>query len=145
MDPEGKAHICICSSTEGGHGRFGQPGAIGTTLQMYGIANCDTVRKARAFLSERKVSCGFHDFGMSGVPSASLDRWIDALGWEALLNRKGTTWRKLGEHQRAALRDASGAKALIEQHASMIRRPVMEWADGDVTVGFDPASWAERV
>lgn len=112
---------------------------------MYGIAKCETVRKARAYLSEREVSCGFHDFGKSGVPPASLDRWIDALGWEALLNRKGTTWRKLDEHRRAAVRDAGSAMALMQQHASVIRRPVMEWDDGDVTVGFDPASWAERV
>jgi arsenate reductase-like glutaredoxin family protein len=79
------------------------------------------------------------------VPTGPFDRWLAALGWEALLNRKGTTWRKLDEPQRAAVLDAAGARHLMLQHASVIKRPVVEWADGRITVGFDAEAWAARL
>ena len=73
-----------------------------------------------------------------------LARWVSALGWQALLNRKGTAWRNLDVAQRAAVGDAGSATALMLQHASVIRRPVVEWADGRITVGFDARTWSER-
>ena len=99
---------------------------------LYGIPNCDTVKKARAWLTEH------------GVPDKALDVWLEAVGWEVLVNRKGTTWRKLEETERAAVCDAASAKALILAQASVIKRPVVEWGDGVVTVGFDAVGWAER-
>ena len=72
-------------------------------VTVYGIANCDTVKKARAWLSERGIDCVFHDYKKLGVPLAPLERWMHAVGWEPLLNRKGTTWRKLDAQQQAAV------------------------------------------
>ena len=112
---------------------------------LYGIPNCDTDKKARAWLTEHGVSHTFHDFKKQGVPEAALDRWLAAAGHEKLVNRKGTTWRGLDETTRAAVVDNASARALLLQHASVIKRPVLEWADGSVTVGFDAAAWSSRV
>jgi arsenate reductase len=112
---------------------------------LYGIPNCDTVKKARTWLNEHGVDYTFHDFKKQGVPSPELDGWLKAVGWETLVNRKGTTWRKLEEAERAAVVDAASAKALIEAHASVVKRPVVEWADGAVTVGFDASGWNQRL
>lgn len=115
------------------------------TIRLYGITNCDTVKKARALLQERQVPHGFIDFKKQGVPPGPLDRWIAALGWEPLLNRQGNTWRGLDESLRAAVDDAQSARRLMLQHPSVIKRPVVEWPDGSVTVGFKPADWAARI
>jgi len=110
-----------------------------TTLPvLHGIANCDTVKRARAWLEDRGFEHRFHDFKKDGVPTAALDRWIAAAGWEALLNRQGTTWRKLDEASKAAVVDAASAGAVMLAHSSLIRRPVVEWSNGDVTIGFSP-------
>ena len=113
-------------------------------ITVYGIPNCDTVKKARVWLTERGVGHRFHDFKKQGVPEPELDRWLAAAGWETLVNRKGTTWRGLDEATRAAVADNASAKALLLQHASVIKRPVVEWADGAITVGFDAADWSSR-
>ncbi len=113
-------------------------------ITLYGIPNCDTVKKARAWLTEQGVAHTFHDFKKQGVPPGHLDRWIAAAGWQKLLNRQGTTWRKLAPEVQASAADAAGARALMLEQASVIKRPVVEWADGAVTVGFDPAEWAGR-
>lgn len=112
---------------------------------LYGIPNCDTVKKARTWLSEHGVSHAFHDFKKQGVPEAALDRWLAAAGHEKLVNRKGTTWRGLAEATRAAVVDNASARALLLEHASAIKRPVVEWPDGSVTVGFDAGDWAPRL
>lgn len=78
------------------------------------------------------------------MPSAPLNAWIKALGWEALVNRKGVTWRKLDAKRQAAVTDAASARALMLELPSVIRRPVVEWSDGSVTVGFDAADWKSR-
>jgi arsenate reductase len=114
-------------------------------ITLYGIPNCDTVKKARAWLTERSTEHKFHDFKKQGVPAGELDGWLDAVGWETLLNRKGTTWRKLEEAERAAVVDAAGARALMLAQASVIKRPVVRWADGAVTTGFDAEAWSSRV
>lgn len=110
---------------------------------IYGIPNCDTVRKARAWLTAQGVKHQFHDFKKQGVPEAALDHWLKAVGWESLLNRKGTTWRKLDEATREAAEDEAGARALMLAQPSVIRRPVVAWPDG-ITVGFDAAAWQRR-
>lgn len=112
-------------------------------LTLYGIPNCDTVKKARAFLAERGVDHRFHDYKKQGVPAESLDRWLAALGWEALLNRRGTTWRQLDPARQAAVHDAASAKALMLDVPSVIRRPVVAQGD-ELHVGFDAADWARR-
>jgi arsenate reductase len=113
-------------------------------ITLHGIPNCDTVKRARAWLAAQGVAYDFHDFKKAGVPAA-LAQWIDALGWERLLNRAGTTWRKLEEAQRAAVTDAARAAALMREMPSVIKRPVMQWADGSLSVGFDAADWAQRL
>ena len=106
-------------------------------MKLYGIPNCDTVKRARAWLAGQGVVYEFHDFKKAGVPEARLDAWLAAVGWETLLNRKGTMWRKLSDVERAAVTDRGTARALMLAHASIIKRPVVEWADGQVTVGFE--------
>jgi Spx/MgsR family transcriptional regulator len=111
---------------------------------LYGIPNCDTVRKARAWLAAQGVEHAFHDFKKQGVPAGHLDRWMQAAGWEKLLNRQGTTWRKLDPAVQSQAGDAPGARSLMLEQPSVIKRPVVEWPDGAVTVGFDAAGWALR-
>jgi arsenate reductase len=114
------------------------------SITLYGIPNCDTVKKARAWLGERGHAHHFHDFRKAGVPEDRLDAWLQALGWEKLLNRKGTSWRQLDEAMRAGVVDASGARRVMLLAPSTIKRPVVEWADGAISVGFAPADWAHR-
>lgn len=110
------------------------------TITVYGIANCATVRKARAWLAERGIEAEFHDFKRAGLPPAALDQWLDEFGWESLLNRRGTTWRRLDEAQRQAVRDRPSARALLLAQTSLLRRPLIDW-NGRLTLGFDPAQW----
>jgi Spx/MgsR family transcriptional regulator len=114
------------------------------TPTLYGIPNCDTVKKARAWLAEHGVAHDFHDFKKAGVPAGRLQAWLDRAGWERLLNRQGSTWRKLDDATRAAVHDAASAAALMQAQPSVIKRPVVEWGDGGLTVGFDPAEFARR-
>ncbi len=114
------------------------------TIKLYGIPNCDTVKKARAWLADNSRDVQFVDFKKGGVPSARLDAWLASVGWETLLNRKGTTWRKLGDDVREAVVDSASARNLMLEQPSVIKRPVVEWADGRTTVGFDVAAWAKR-
>jgi Spx/MgsR family transcriptional regulator len=113
-------------------------------ITLYGITNCDTVKKARAWLAGQGVAYQFHDFKKAGVPPDRLEAWMREAGWEKLLNRQGTTWRKLDPALQARAGDAEGARALMLAHPSAIKRPVVEWDDGAVTVGFDPAGWSLR-
>lgn len=107
---------------------------------LYGIRNCDTVKKARAWLDTAGVAHSFHDYKTAGVDPARLAGWVDRLGWEALLNRAGTTFRKLPEADKTGL-DADKAMALMIAQPSMIRRPVVEHGEA-LLVGFKPAEWA---
>ena len=112
------------------------------TLILYGISNCDTVKKARRWLDEQGVAHHFHDVRKDGLDAERLQGWIDALGWEKLLNKAGTTFRKLPDAQKEAL-DAVSAKALMLDQPAMIRRPVVE-ADGTISVGFSASDWQAR-
>jgi len=113
------------------------------SIVLYGISNCDTVKKARAWLADQGLAYEFHDFKKQGVPAQRLDSWLARCGWEQLLNRKGTTWRKLDTNIQESVRDAPSAKALMQSHPSVIKRPVLDWG-AEITVGFDPAAWALR-
>jgi arsenate reductase len=111
------------------------------TLVLHGIPNCNTVKKARSWLEERGIAYTFHDFKKQGVPSVELTRWIKAQGWEKLVNRAGTTWRKLDPATQAAVIDAASAMTLMQAQPSVIKRPVVNWPDGRVTVGFNEESY----
>lgn len=110
---------------------------------VYGIPSCDSVKKARAWLAERGVAHTFHDFKKAGVPADRLTAWIAAVGVDKVLNRQGTTWRKLSPSVQASAADEAGASALMVAHPSVIKRPVVEWGgrDGAITVGFDAQRW----
>ncbi len=109
-------------------------------IVVHGIPNCDTVKKARAWLTERGIDHRFHDFRKDGVPADRLPAWLAAVGWQALINRKGTTWRKLDPATQAAVQDDASAQALALREPSVIKRPVVDWG-GRITVGYDAAAW----
>jgi arsenate reductase (glutaredoxin) len=108
---------------------------------VYGIPNCDTVKKARSWLADHGLDVTFHDFKKQGVPASEVDTWLAAVGWETLLNRKGTTWRKLDPALQASVTDSANAKKVMLEHASAIKRPVIAWPSGHITVGFTPDQW----
>ena len=110
------------------------------TLTIYGIRNCDTMKKARSFLDGRGTKYDFHDYKVAGIDRARLEGWAAKIGWEALLNRAGTTFRKLPEQDRENL-DREKAIALMLAQPSMIKRPVLEAGDR-VLVGFKPDDYA---
>ena len=114
------------------------------SITVYGIPNCDTVRKARGWLDGLGLDHRFHDYKKSGVAPEKLREWVDARGWEAILNRKGQTFRKLPESDRTGL-DANKAIGLMCANTSAIRRPVVEYEHEDgsgLLVGFDPQEWS---
>ncbi|MDR7100997.1 ArsC family reductase [Croceicoccus sp. BE223] len=106
---------------------------------VYGIPNCDTVKKARRWLEEAGLAHTFHDYRKQGVPEDRLRAWVAAKGWDALLNRRGTTFRKLDPDQTADI-DADKAIAIMLAHDATIRRPVVESGD-KLLVGFSPDEW----
>lgn len=112
-------------------------------ITLYGIPNCDTVKKARTWLDAQGLAYGFHDFKKQGVPAERLDRWMQQVGWDKLLNRQGTTWRRLDAAEQAKVKDAASARALMLVQPSVIKRPVVEWG-ADTTVGFSAEAWALR-
>jgi Spx/MgsR family transcriptional regulator len=112
-------------------------------VTMYGIRNCDTIKKARAWLDARGVDYAFYDYKASGIDRARLEGWCKELGWESLLNRSGTTFRKLPDADKK-VSDARKAVALMLAQPSMIRRPVLE-AHGRLLVGFSPEAYAGAV
>jgi Spx/MgsR family transcriptional regulator len=109
------------------------------TIALYGIPNCDTVKKARAWLDAKGIGYAFHDYKKEGADPAKLSAWSDAAGWEALLNRRGTTFRALSDADKADI-DRAKAIRLMEASPSLIKRPVVEH-EGSVLVGFDPVGW----
>lgn len=112
-------------------------------LTLYGIKNCDTMKRARAFLDANGADYAFHDYKTQGAPEAKLKDWAKQVGWEALLNRAGTTFRKLPDADKENLTEAK-ALALMLAQPSMIRRPVLEAGD-TILVGFKPEDYAKVV
>ena len=108
-------------------------------IDVYGIPNCDTVKKARAWLEAQGLDYAFHDYKKEGPDPAKLERWVAEKGWEALLNRRGTTFRQLSDADKADI-DAAKAVRLMAAHPSTIKRPVVEYPDG-LLVGFASAEW----
>lgn len=109
------------------------------TTHLYGIPNCDTVRKARKWLDAQGIAYVFHDFKKEGADAGRVARWVDAAGLDTVLNRRGTTWRKLSGEEKARA-EGNEAVSLLVQHPSMIKRPVVEHGD-TVLVGFKEDIW----
>ncbi|RTL46495.1 MAG: arsenate reductase [Burkholderiales bacterium] len=105
-------------------------------ITVYGIPNCDTVKKARAWLADHGHTVAFHDFKKQGVPAPLLPVWLAAFGRDRLVNRAGTTWRKLEDAVKAAVVDDASATALMLAEPSVIKRPVVQWPGGEWTLGF---------
>jgi arsenate reductase len=110
------------------------------TITIYGIKACDTMKKARDWLDGHGVAYAFHDYKTSGIDRGRLEAWVAAVGWEVLLNRAGTTFRKLPDAEKAPL-DASRAVSLMLAQPSMIKRPVLDLGDR-LIVGFKPDAYA---
>ena len=109
-------------------------------ITIYGIKNCDTMKKARAWLDKHGVDYVFHDYKTEAVERAHLEQWCKEVGWETLLNRAGTTFRKLPESEKAHV-DARKAVQLMLAQPSMIKRPVLELGGGKLVVGFTPEDY----
>jgi Spx/MgsR family transcriptional regulator len=114
------------------------------SITIYGIKNCDTMKKARAWLDKHGVDYAFHDYKTAGIERAQLEAWCKTLGWETLLNRAGTTFRKLPDKDKNSL-DAKKAMALMLAQPSMIKRPVLDLGRGKLLVGFAPETYTGAV
>ena len=104
---------------------------------IYGIKNCDTMKKARAWLDSHEVDYAFHDYKAAGIDRAKLEGWAKKVGWETLLNKAGTTFRKLPDKDKEGLTEAKAIKLMLAE-PSMIKRPVLELGGGKLLVGFKP-------
>lgn len=113
-------------------------------VTIYGIKNCDTMKKARTWLDGHGVAYAFHDYKLSGIDRAHLKAWADKVGWETLLNRAGTTFRALPDADKQDL-DEERAFALMLANPSMIKRPVLDLGRGRILVGFKPEIYAAEV
>jgi len=109
-------------------------------ITIYGIKNCDTMKKARAWLDGHKVAYAFHDYKTAGIERARLEGWIKKAAWETLLNKAGTTFRKLPDRDKDGLSEAKAIKLMLAQ-PSIIKRPVLELAGGKLLVGFKPEQY----
>ena len=114
------------------------------SITIYGIKNCDTMKKARAWLEKHGVAYDFHDYKTAGVEPERLETWEKKVGWETLLNRAGTTFRKLPDKDKAGI-DAKKATALMLKQPSMIKRPVLDLGGGKLVVGFSPELYSKSV
>lgn len=110
-------------------------------IKLYGIPNCDTIKKARSWLDEHGVEYEFHNYKKQGVPEKELKAWVKQLGWEVLLNKRGTTWRQLDEDTKAKVNQASAIQIMLG-NPSIIKRPVLD-ADGQLEVGFSEKNYQQ--
>ena len=112
-------------------------------ITLYGIPNCDTMKKARKWLDEHGIEYHFHNYKKDGVPEKKLRQWVKQLGWETLLNRRGTTWRKLDESVKNSIDEATAVKIMLD-NPSIIKRPVLENGD-TLLVGFKEDEYSEHL
>lgn len=113
------------------------------SVKIYGIPNCDTMKKARTWLADNGIEADFHDYKKAGIDADRLRRWIDQAGWEKVLNRAGTTFRKLPDAAKADM-DAEKAIALMVEQPSMIKRPIVEYAGG-ILLGFSADQYEQSL
>ncbi|MCW5735165.1 MAG: ArsC family reductase [Enhydrobacter sp.] len=114
------------------------------TITIYGIKNCDTMKKARSWLDKAGRAYVFHDYKTAGIDRGKLESWVQKVGWEALLNRSGTTFRKLPEGEKAGLTERKAIELMLAQ-PSMVKRPILELPGGTVIVGFRPAEYESNL
>ena len=115
-------------------------------MKVYGIKNCDTVKKSLKWLDDHGVKYEFHDYKKVGISSEKLSEWSEKVGYDALLNKKGTTWKKLDHEQQAAASSKEGAFELMQEKTSVIRRPLLEDAEsGQIVLGFDPDGFSSLI
>ncbi|OZB36595.1 MAG: ArsC family reductase [Halothiobacillus sp. 14-56-357] len=112
-------------------------------MTLFGIPQCDTVKKARVWLTDHGVDYQFHDYKLAGVPEELLERWLSEFGWETVINRRGTSWRRLPEAERNAMTTAT-ARAAALSNPSLIKRPVLV-SDQFTLIGFDPEQWQKSL
>ena len=116
-------------------------------ITVYGIPNCSSVKKAREWMAANQVTHDFHDFKKQGLPEKALNDWLKAAGWETVVNRKGTSWRKLSAEDQAQVSSAASARPYLLANPSLVKRPVIEWQSSsgtEITVGFQPEQWLAR-
>jgi len=135
MDRSDRARYALSNRSIGGE-------PVAATI--YGIKNCDTMKKARAWLDKHGVAYGFHDYKIAGIERDQLERWSKKVGWETLLNRAGTTFKKLPDNDKLGLTEKK-AIALMLAQPSMIKRPVLDLGGGKLLVGFKPELYSETV
>lgn len=114
------------------------------SITVYGIAQCDSVKKSRSWFAQQALAYRWHDFKKQGLPEDRLEHWLVAPGWQTLLNRQGSSWRKLTPEAQAAVCDAASARALLRAQPTLIKRPLVEWQQGgslQVSLGFVPQRW----
>lgn len=112
-------------------------------MKLYGIPNCNTVKKARDWLDQHAVAYEFHDFKKLGLDAATAHSWLQQQPWEKLVNRSGMTWRNLSESEKNAVVDAASAQALMQEKTSVIKRPVMVKDDNIIALGFNETEYAQ--
>lgn len=112
-----------------------------STLRVYGIKNCNTVKNALDWLKKNNIEYEFHDYKKEGVTDAKLKSWSKQVGWESLVNKRGTTWRQLDEATQEKVKSESSAIALMKEKTSVIKRPLIEDGDNVITLGFDEAAF----
>jgi Spx/MgsR family transcriptional regulator len=118
-----------------------------TAIIVYGISNCDTVKKARTWLTDQGHDHVFHDFKKQCLSEKALDHWLNVADWEKVLNRKGTSWRKLTPEEQVSVKSADTAKPFLLANPSLVKRPVIEWHHNkvvEITIGFQPELWLAR-
>jgi len=111
-------------------------------MKLYGIPNCNTVKKARDWLSQQHIEVEFHDFKKLGLDALTAQRWLQQADWSRLINRSGMTWRKLPEQRKQLVQDAPSALALMLENTSVIKRPVLEQAGKLLHIGFDESAYS---
>jgi Spx/MgsR family transcriptional regulator len=114
-------------------------------IHIYGIPNCNSVKKALDFLKKHNATFVFHDFKKEGVTKEQLKHWAESTGWENLMNKKGTTWRALTPEEQSKASLKTGAFDLMQHKTSVIKRPLAEWPGGSVTVGFDEKLFSNSI
>ncbi|MBC8212015.1 MAG: ArsC family reductase [Gammaproteobacteria bacterium] len=112
-------------------------------LMMYGIRNCDTIKKARAWLDQHAIHYQFHDYKKHGIDHDQLQRWVSELGWEQLINKRGTSWRKLDQQQQSVMDDSLAVKVMM-QNPSIIRRPLLVVGEQKI-LGFNEKTYAQEL
>ena len=105
-------------------------------ITLFGIKNCDTIKKARSWLTDQGIEYQFHDFRADGIDQDQIENWLQQADWQIVLNRRGTTWRKLDSNVQNST-DRDNVAALLTEHPAMIKRPILD-IDGEITVGFKP-------